>query len=197
MHRDDDDSSRGNDAPEWSDETHCRVLSQDGSGEGGSVVHCLTEKKLYLIKVRSVPGVGPLSPGHRLSMATDGDDAEISMVLSRDRFRELPNPAKLALVEVVKTILTDNPAPAITFYNRAGPVSLKFHAFQMLPGVGPQKARQMLKSRTSMGWDTFEEVDEACAINSLQLIAERLVEELEDPKLAPSLLTNVIRAAEP
>ena len=32
-----------------------------------------------------------------------------------------------------------------------------------------------------------------CSIDSLQLIAERLVEELEDPKMVPSLLQNVIR----
>ena len=54
----------------------------------------------------------------------------------------------------------------------------------------------MMQSRTSMGWFSFEEVDEACEIDSLQLISERLVEELEDPKIVPSLIQNVVRVAE-
>jgi hypothetical protein len=39
----------------------------------------------------------------------------------------------------------------------------------------------------------MEEVDEACGIESTQLIAERLVEELIDPQITPSLLLNVVR----
>ena len=62
--------------------------------------------------------------------------------------------------------------------------------------VRPQKAKKMMQSRTSMGWFSFEEVNEACEIDSLQLIAERLVEELEDPKMVPSLLQNVVRVTE-
>jgi putative nucleotide binding protein len=96
----------------------------------------------------------------------------------------------------MKEILSENPKTCLEFYNRAGPVSLKYHAFQLLPGVGPRKATQMVKSRVSAGWMTFEEVDEACTIDSLQLIVERLVEELQDPKMVPSLLQNVVRVAE-
>jgi putative nucleotide binding protein len=102
----------------------------------------------------------------------------------------------MVLLDVIKDILTENPKPSLTFYNRAGPVSLKFHAFQLLPGIGVKKAKKMMQSRTSMGWFSFEEVDEACEIDSLQLISERLVEELEDPKIVPSLIQNVVRVAE-
>ncbi len=190
----DRDSRGGEDLP-WGNETHCRVLSQEGSGEGGGVINCITENHLYLIKARTKPGCGNLSSGKKLALPED-ESSEIAMVLGRGRFRELPNTAQLALVDVVKQILSDNPKPSLTFYNRAGPVSLKFHAFQLLPGVGPSKAKKMIQSRTSMGWFSFEEVDEACEIDSLQLISERLVEELEDPKMVPSLLQNVVRATE-
>ena len=123
----------------------------------------------------------------------EDESSEIAIVLGRSRYRELSNSAQFALTDVVKQILSDNPDPSLTFYNRAGPVSLKFHAFQLLPGVGQKKVKQMLDKRTSIGWLSFEEIDEACSIDSLQLIAERLVEELEDPKMVPSLLQNVIR----
>lgn len=190
-----DRDSRGGDDLPWENESHCRVLSQEGSGEGGGVINCITENHLHLIKARTKPGCGNLSPGQKLALPDD-ESSEIAMILGRGRFRDLPNTAQLSLVDVVKQILGDNPKPSLTFYNRAGPVSLKFHAFQLLPGIGPSKAKKMMQSRTSMGWFSFEEVNEACEIDSLQLIAERLVEELEDPKMVPSLLQNVVRVTE-
>jgi predicted nucleic acid-binding OB-fold protein len=190
----DRDDRGGEDFP-WENETHCRVLSQEGSGEGGGVIHCISENHLYLLKARAKPGCGNLATGQKLALPED-ESSEIAMILSRGRYRELSTSAQLSLVDVVKQILSDNPKPSLTFYNRSGNVSLKFHAFQLLPGVGPQKAKKMMQSRTSMGWFSFEEVDEACDIDSLQLIAERLVEELEDPKMIPSLIQNVVRVAE-
>ncbi|MBS71322.1 MAG: hypothetical protein CMO20_00015 [Thermoplasmata archaeon] len=185
------DGRGGEDLP-WADETYCRVLSQEGSGEGGGVIYCISENHLHLIKARAKPGVGNLEVGQKLTMPED-ESSEIAIVLGRSRYRELSNSAQFALTDVVKQILSDNPDPSLTFYNRAGPVSLKFHAFQLLPGVGQKKVKQMLDKRTSIGWLSFEEIDESCSIDSLQLIAERLVEELEDPKMVPSLLQNVIR----
>ncbi|MBT4058743.1 MAG: DUF655 domain-containing protein [Euryarchaeota archaeon] len=187
---------RGGDEPDWSNETHCRVLSQEGSGSGGGVIHCITEKHLHLIKVRANPGCGILAPSQKLELPIEGESEKISIVLGKGRHKELPNTAQMVLLDVIKDILTENPKPSLTFYNRAGPVSLKFHAFQLLPGIGVKKAKKMMQSRTSMGWFSFEEVDEACEIDSLQLISERLVEELEDPKIVPSLIQNVVRVAE-
>ena len=187
---------RGGDELPWSSETHCRVLSQEGSGAGGGIIHCITEQHLHLIKARASPGCGVLAPGQKLELPTEEGSEKIAMVLGKDRYRELPNQAQAAIVNVMKEILSENPKPCMEFYNRAGPVSLKFHAFQLLPGIGQKKATQMMKSRVSAGWMTFEEVDEACIIDSLQLIVERLVEELQDPKMVPSLLQNVVRVAE-
>jgi putative nucleotide binding protein len=188
--------SRGGDEPLWEDETHCRVLSQEGSGAGGGIIHCITEHHLHLIKARANSGCGILATGQKLDLPDEEASEKIALVLGRGRYRELPNSAQIALIEVIKGILKDNPESSLTFYNRAGPVSLKFHAFQLLPGVGPRKAKQMMNSRVSAGWMSFEEVDEACTIDSLQLIVERLVEELQDPKIVPSLLQSVVRAAE-
>ena len=188
--------SRGGDELPWSNETHCRVLSQEGSGAGGGIIHCITEQHLHLIKARASPGCGVLAPGQKLELPTEEGSEKIAMVLGKDRYRELPNQAQAAIVNVMKELLSENPKPCMEFYNRAGPVSLKFHAFQLLPGIGQKKATQMMKSRVSAGWMTFEEVDEACIIDSLQLIVERLVEELQDPKMVPSLLQNVVRVAE-
>ena len=134
------DGRGGVDLP-WADETHCRVLSQEGSGDGGGVIYCISENHLHLIKARAKPGVGNLDLGQKLTMPED-ESSEIAIVLGRSRYRELSNPAQFALIDVVKQILSDNPDSSLTFYNRAGPVSLKFHAFQLLPGVGQKRSNK-------------------------------------------------------
>jgi predicted nucleic acid-binding OB-fold protein len=68
------------------------------------------------------------------------------------------------------------------------------HAFQLLPGIGNAKALQMVQIRGIAGWNKFEEVDEACGINSVRLLAERYVKEMEDETQSPRLLDLLVRS---
>ena len=72
-------------------------------------------------------------------------------------------------------------------------MSLKFHAFQLLPGIGNSKALQMVKERGVTGWNACDEVDEACGIESVRLLAERYVKEMEDVAQTPRLLDLLVR----
>jgi putative nucleotide binding protein len=193
MHPGHDRQGGGERDEPWVRETHCRVLSQGGSGAGGGILYCVGEVDLTLLKVRAQAGCGRLEVGGRLELPTEENEGEVSQILGVARYREMSNFAQSALIDVVKTIIGDLPKKYLSFYNRAGNLSLKFHAFQLLPGVGPSKATQMVKTRTRLGWETMAEVDEACKIDSTQLIAERLIEELIDPQITPSLLANVVR----
>ena len=178
----------------WSQETSCRLLAREGSGTGGGVLHCITEPRMHLIRAREATGSGLMETGTVLQLPSEESEGEVSQILGTTRHRELPTSAQNSLHEVLSDMVSANPKPLLDFYNKAGPVSLKFHAFQLLPGIGPSKAQQMVKSRKREGWMTIEEVDEACAIESLELFVGRLVDELKDPKSVPSLIDNVVRA---
>ena len=43
------------------------------------------------------------------------------------------------------------------------------------------------------GWNSFSEVDEACGIESVRLLAERYVKEMEDVAQTPRLLDLLVR----
>ena len=94
----------------------------------------------------------------------------------------------------VKEILTDNPEVCLSFYNRAGNLTLKMHAFQLLPGIGNAKAISMVEIRGRTGWETIVSLDEACQIDAADLLADRLCEEIVDPHVTPNLLDLLIRA---
>ena len=51
----------------------------------------------------------------------------------------------------------------------------------------------MVQSRGSAGWMSFKEVDAACEIESIRLLAERYHREMEDPSNNLRLLDLMIR----
>jgi predicted nucleic acid-binding OB-fold protein len=71
---------------------------------------------------------------------------------------------------------------------------LKFHSFQLLPGIGNSKAIQMVQARGLAGWSSFEEIDEACGIDSVRLLAERYLMEMRDVAQTPRLLDLLVRS---
>ncbi len=172
------------------DEEWARVLDHTGSG----VMFALTEKKLLLVRLRERPGVANQNLGARVYFGTDLGKREIvAEPLGMTRFRDLPNRAQTDIAEVISQIITDLPEAYLSFYNRAGNLSLKMHAFELLQGVGPRKAREMVEARGRKGWTDLSSLDKACGINSAELLSERMAEELSDNKLEPRLVELLLR----
>jgi predicted nucleic acid-binding OB-fold protein len=165
------------------EETHARVLDHQNSG----MIQGISEKGLHLVRIRSSAGGSPHIPGTSIEL-------EGMNVLGTTRHRDLSVMAQSELHEVVKAILTDNPEVCLSFYNRAGNLTLKMHAFQLLPGIGNSKAISMVEIRGRTGWDTIASLDEACQIDAADLLADRLCQEIADPHMTPNLLDLLIRA---
>ena len=165
------------------EETHARVLDHQPSG----MIQAISEKGLYLIKIRSPAGSSSHSPDTLIEL-------EGVNVLGTTRHRDLSVMAQSELHEVVKSNLTANPDVCLSFYNRAGNLTLKMHAFQLLPGIGNSKAISMVEIRGRTGWDTIASLDEACQIDAADLLADRLCQEIVDPHTTPNLLELLIRA---
>jgi len=52
----------------------------------------------------------------------------------------------------------------------------------------------MVQARGMAGWSSFEEVDNVCGIDSIKLLAERYVKEMEDVAQTPRLLDLLVRS---
>ena len=165
------------------EEVHARVLDHQPSG----MIQGISEKGLYLLRIRSPAGSTTHSPGTTLEL-------EHVNVLGMTRHRDLSVIAQSELHEVVKGILSDNQEACLSFYNRAGNLTLKMHAFQLLPGIGNSKAISMVEIRGRTGWETIASLDEACQIDAADLLADRLCQEIADPHMTPNLLDLLIRA---
>jgi putative nucleotide binding protein len=154
----------------------------------GHEVHALTEPSLYLVRAKVIDRDG-VSNGSRVDV-TENKLGPMSLL----RYRDLSTSGEDIILEELVGAIKDNSELHLEFYNRANNISLKVHAFQLLPGIGKSKAQKMVQSRGMAGWMEFSEVDKACEIDSIQLLAERYLIEIEDPLNNRSILDNLIRS---
>ena len=136
--------------------------------------------------------------GARIYMGIDHSKREVVQdILGFARIRDLSNSTLMELPVVIQQIIEDSSEVFIQqFFNRAGNLSLKMHAFELLAGVGNKKALEMVAKRGRTGWESFAQLDEDCGINSAELLAKRFVLEIEDRSLIPRLIDLLLRQDE-
>lgn len=182
------DSGDSSDSPFLS-ETHLRILDISQRRPIGHEVHALTEPSLYLVRAKVLDKEGIVN-GSRLSV----DENKVGP-MSILRYRDLSTNGEDIILEELIGAIKDNSELHLGFYNRANNISLKVHAFQLLPRIGKSKAQKMVQLRGMAGWMEFSEVDEACEIDSVTLLAERYLIEIEDPLNNRSILDHLIRSS--
>ena len=173
----------------------CRVIDHP---EVDAAIVVVTEPALHVIRLRPKPGAEVQMVGNRIYMGIDHSQREVVQdVLGFARIRDLSNAASTELTIVIQQMIEDAPEVFIQqFFNRAGNLSLKMHAFELLSGVGNKKAMEMVASRGRVGWENFAQLNEDCNINAAELLAKRFVSEIEDRGLQPRLLDLLLRQDE-
>mgnify|MGYP004192583757 CR=1 FL=1 len=66
----------------------------------------------------------------------------------------------------------------------------------MVNDVIYEQVREMVEARGRKGWSDLAALDEACGINSAELLAERMADEISDIKLEPRLVDLLLRQEE-
>jgi len=173
----------------------CRVIDHP---EADAAIVVVTEPALHVIRLRPKQNSDLQMVGARIYMGTDHSQRDVVQdVLGFARIRDLSNASLQEMPIVIQQIIEDSPDVFIQqFFNRAGNLSLKMHAFELLPGVGNKKAVEMVASRGRVGWENFAQLDEDCNIKSSELLAKRFVSEIEDRSLEPRLLDLLLRQGE-
>ena len=162
----------------------CRVIDHP---EVDAAIVVVTEPAMHVIRLRPKPGAEVQMVGNRIYMGIVHSQREVVQdVLGFARIRDLSNAASTELPIVIQQMIEDAPEVFIQqFFNRAGNLSLKMHAFELLSGVGNKKAMEMVASRGRVGWENFAQLNEDCNINAAELLAKRFVSEIEDRGLQP------------
>lgn len=171
----------------FQNEARIRILDIQERRPVGHEVQCISEPSLFILRAR-VSDASGFSVGETVDIPSDNVGP-----LSEVRLKDLSGSSQQELVASLSASISSEPERHLSFFNSAGPMSLKFHAFQLLPGIGNAKAIQMVQKRGGSGWNSFEDVDDDCGIESVRLLAERYVKEMEDTAQTPRLLDLLVR----
>ena len=194
MNRDGNWNGKGEENP-LDSETYARVLSfQPPLNE----VIALTENGLYLVKLRTVKTIKHFDLGQQVCISIDETErTEIESVLRIVRYKDLSGQGKNDISQILGEIILDKPEAYLSFFNRAQHLSRKMHSFGLLPALGRKLASQLVEMR-GRGWGSLEEVDASLKqirpnFNVEELLAERFVQEMENPQEVPRLIDLLLR----
>ncbi len=168
-------------------ETWGRIIEHDTKG---SIATVMAEKTLVFVRAKIKQDVNMMMPNQRVNIGTDKDARpEVQHFIGMAHLDRMSNMARNDLPLVVQLFIEDHAQHFVdAFYNRAGPLSLKQHSFELLPDVGSKKAKTMVKARETVGvFASIDELNALCRINGVDLLARRFMEELEDKDLQPRL----------
>ncbi|NCG00567.1 MAG: DUF655 domain-containing protein [Euryarchaeota archaeon] len=173
------------------DEQWARIIDHDLAT---NVAVAVTESKLLLCRLQPKTGLEQLLTTARVYIGTDNSQREhIENVLGMTNLGRLANHIKADLPLVIQIFIEENEKHFISaFFNVAGNMSLKQHAFELLSGVGNKKAMQMVEARGSSGFESFKALNDACNIDAGELLAKRFLSELDERNIQPRLLDQLL-----
>lgn len=168
------------------DESWARVLEHDAKS---GVATAMAEKTLAFCRLK-IKSNDVLPINQRIYIGSDRKKrSEVSGILGMAHMDKMSNMAKQDLPSLVQMFVEQHGQYFVDeFYNKAGPMSLKQHSYELLPDVGPVKARNMVKARDQVGrFASMDELNALAKVKGAELLAQRFVEEMEDKALVPRL----------
>jgi putative nucleotide binding protein len=143
------------------------------------VAYALVEGDLRLVELELAAG-SDVSIGDRIATDADGDDAELVERVREVDYDELTGGARSELEYVIEEVVERAEGRFVDFYNEAGPITLRLHQLNLLPGIGKKLRNGVLDERKRKPFESFAELEERVSglHNPKEVLVERILEEL-------------------
>lgn len=137
------------------------------------------EKYFTLLEV-AIKRNTPCSLGQRLYIGKDAR-VEVEKIKKRIDFQDLSATARNELPLVAKNIIHDREAEFVNFFNKAGPISIRLHQLELLPGIGKKHLQQILEARETKPFATFKDIQERVSLlpDPASLLLTRITDETQ------------------
>ncbi len=149
------------------------------SGRSEPISQLVGEEWFTLLEAVPKEGV-TLKSGERVYIGKDERD-KISLIKTRVTFGELTQTAKNELPAAVMKIVKEHEAKFVNVFNVAGPLNIREHSLELLPGIGKKHLEAILKARQEKKFESFKEINERVTLlqDPAKLITDRIIEELQ------------------
>jgi len=131
--------------------------------------------------LEAVPKPGALlKAGERVYIGKD-EREKISLIKSRVSVNELTQTAKNELPNMVMKIVKEHEKKFVDVFNNAGPLNIRQHTLELLPGIGKKHLEAILKARGEKKFESFADITARVSLmqDPAKLITDRIVNELQ------------------
>ncbi len=164
-------------------EEHAYVLDFMVSGKSFSnrsepITQLLGEQKFTILEATIKPGAS-LSLGERVYIGRE-EREKILLIKSRIGYDELTQTSKNELPNVVMRIVRGNEKRFVDVFNTAGPLNIRQHALELLPGIGKKHLEAIIKARNEKKFEGFQDIMDRVQLlqDPAKLITDRIIGEL-------------------
>jgi len=114
-----------------------------------------------------------------------GKDVEqrslVQKIRGRVQYHELTPAAHGELPYVIEEIVKADPARFLKFFNDAPSISVRYHALELLPGIGKKSVEHLVGERKKP-FESFEDLEARGKVaHPLKVVIGRILHELQDP----------------
>lgn len=96
-------------------------------------------------------------------------------------FFRLTQTAKSELPFIIEKIVETKEKEFVQFFNTSGPISLRAHQLELLPGVGKKHAKSLLDERQKKPFESFEDIHQRVpSVDPKKAAVDRIMAELEN-----------------
>lgn len=140
------------------------------------------ESKFTLFELVPKSGVS-FTIGDRCYVGKDVDQRQvIQKIRGRIQYTDLTPAAHGEVPYVIEDIIKKDEERFMRFFNEAPPISVRYHALELLPGVGKKSVEHILQERRKQPFANLEDVEERAHVQHPEkVIVARIIKELTDP----------------
>jgi len=157
-----------------------------------ALAHAIGEATLGLYEL-SLAEEADISIGDRVRLPSgddgpDGNDGPDDGRVTRVReigYDDLSRGATQELEYAVEELIDASQERFVNFYNGAGPITLRLHQLNLLPGIGKKLRNKIIDERKRAPFEDFADVADRVGglYSPKEVLVERIVEELRDEDL--------------
>ena len=145
------------------------------------IAHIIGERYFTLLEVVAKPDVR-MSVGEKLYIGKDIDKrVKVDRIKNRIEYPQLTTSAKNEIKNVIKKLVELREKEFVDFFNRCGPITIRQHQLELIPGIGKKHLTEILEERDKKAFESFSDISKRVSHiqNPAEMIAERIVEELQ------------------
>lgn len=144
-----------------------------------TIAQIIGTNQLVLLEVAPKKGVF-LEPLEKVYIGIDKRD-KIHHITKRLEYDELTETAKISLDALIKEAVESQLSKIIEFFNKAGPISMRQHQLELIPGIGKKHMWAVVEEREKRPFSSIDDLKERVPqlTDIKKSFIKRIIEEFE------------------